>query len=263
MFQHDKELVSLIVAGTIMVLLLGIFIISFLFFYQKKHNTYLDERDVLQSKFQNELVKAQYEVQEQTMQTIGADLHDNIGQLLSLTSLTLHSIETEDVLKARQKIDAAIELTMHSIKEMRQLGKLLQGDQLVVLGLSEAIRYEINWLERSGNFEVSYLEDGEMPAGNSPDKDLILFRILQEILNNIIKHAKATLITIKLGYLGGKLHLKIMDNGIGFNPDELFVQQHGMGLHNIRKRAGIIGGEVSITSKLGEGTSLIIITAYP
>lgn len=197
------------------------------------------------------------------MQTIGADLHDNIGQLLSLTSLTLNSIEIENRLKSQQKIEAAIDLTLQSIKEMRLLGKLLQGDQLVVLGLPEAIRYQISWLERAGQYEISYNQESEMPAENNPNIDLILFRILQEILNNIIKHARATRINIKLDYQENLLLLQIEDNGIGFCTDGLPANQIGMGLQNISKRAAIVGGEVSIKSQMGEGTCVAIVIPYP
>ena len=262
MSENQTKISVAVITASLIFLIIALGLILLAFVYNRRKKRRIGEKELMKLTFESEQFKAQYEIQEQTMQTIGADLHDNIGQLLSLTSLTLHSIETED-LKVRQKIDAAIDLTMHSIKEMRQLGKLLQGDQLVVLGLSEAIRYEINWMERSGNFTISYLEDGELPAGNSAEKDLILFRILQEVLNNIVKHAKATLITIKLDYADGKLHLQINDNGIGFNAGELPLQQEGMGLHNIHKRAGIIGGDVSITSSPGEGTSVIVITTYP
>lgn len=213
--------------------------------------------------FEAEMAKTQLEVQEQTMQTIGADLHDNIGQLLSLTSLTLNSIEIGKPVKAKEKVDAAIDLTLRSIKEMRLLGKLLQGDQLVVMGLSEAVRHEIAWMERSGKYKVSYEDDGELPAVNNPDKDLIIFRILQEILNNIIKHAQATRVRIKLGYFDGSLQLQVNDNGKGFDAGNLDAGQHGMGLFNIQKRAGIIGGEVSIASRPGKGTRITIIIQYP
>ncbi|HEY4327057.1 MAG TPA: ATP-binding protein [Mucilaginibacter sp.] len=213
--------------------------------------------------FEAEIAKAQYEVQEQTMQTIGADLHDNIGQLLSLTSLTLNSIELDNLAKANEKINASIDLTLRSIKEMRLLGKLLQGDQLIALGLSEAIRHEVSWLERSGKFEIIYNPTEEMPAANNPDKDLIVFRILQEVLNNIMKHASATEICIKLEYIDQQLKLEIVDNGIGFDAENLPVEQRGMGLHNIQKRAAIIGGEANIISNPGEGTRVTIFIQYP
>jgi|GEM_PF-276155 len=210
------------------ILLIAIIIITAILYHNRKRSHKIDLLN-----FQNTLIQAQYEVQEQTMQTIGADLHDNIGQLLSLTSLTLNSIELDNAAKSRQKIDAAIDLTIRSIKEMRLLGKLLQGDQLMVLGLPEAIQYEINWLEKSGKYKVSYTDDGEMPAANNPDKDLIIFRIMQEILNNIIKHASATEISIKLEFPEGQLQLEITDNGIGFDSDNLPVEQRGMGLHGL------------------------------
>ncbi len=263
MFQQDSEFLTTIIVGTIILLLLGIFIISFLFFYQRKHNVYIEEKAHMQLTFDAEITKTQLEVQEQTMQTIGADLHDNIGQLLSLTSLTLNSIELDSDKKNRKKIDAAIDLTMRSIKEMRLLGKLLQGDQLVGMGLDEAIKYEINWIEKSGKYTVNYTNDGEMPAASSPDKDLILFRILQEVLNNIIKHAQATVISIKLEYEDSVLRLQVNDNGIGFDHADLQPGQSGMGLLNIQKRAGIIGGEANITSNPDEGTTITILTPYP
>jgi len=222
----------------------------------------MEEKAGMKLAFEAEIAKTQLEVQEQTMQTIGADLHDNIGQLLSLTSLTLNSVEVEHPKKAKEKVDAAIDLTLRSIKEMRLLGKLLQGDQLVVLGLPEAIRYEIAWMERSGKYKVTFLEDGDAPAAANHDKDLILFRILQEILNNIIKHAAATRIQIKLNFESPGLQLEVKDNGKGFTAESKDGQL-GMGLNNIHKRAAIIGAEVSIASRPGKGTRVAIAVSYP
>jgi len=263
MFQQDQQFISLIIAGTIMLLLLGVFIVSFLFFYQRKHNNHLLEKEILESQFQQILLQTQMEIREQTMQTIGADLHDNIGQLLSLTSLTLNSVKLEDAEKAQQKIDAALDLTMRSIKEMRLLGKLLQGEQLIGLGLCEAIRHEINWMEKSGQYMVNYDIEGEQPAQNNPDKDLILFRILQEVFNNIIKHSKAKEISIKLTYDEQGVRLQVIDNGTGFEVNNLPGDQKGMGLLNIQKRAEIVGGEIFIQSQPGEGTCIDIFIPYP
>ena len=223
----------------------------------------MEEKEMMKMTFESELIKTQLEVQEQTMQTIGADLHDNIGQLLSLTSLTLNSVELENPEKARQKIDAAIDLTVRSIKELRLLGKLLHGEQLMALGLTEAIRHEINWMEKSGQYQINFVHVHPIPAPGNTDKDLIVFRIVQEVLNNIIKHARATEINISLEYLAeGKLQLQITDNGIGFNSENP-VAGTGMGLLNIEKRAHIIGGEVAIHSNPGDGTIITIIIPYP
>lgn len=264
MQEMDKENIKgLIIVSTLIFLIAPVFVFSYVFIHNRRKKRHIEEKALMQLTFDAEITKTQLEVQEQTMQTIGADLHDNIGQLLSITSLTLNSIELDNDKKNRKKIDAAIDLTMRSIKEMRLLGKLLQGDQLVGMGLDEAIKYEINWIEKSGKYKVNYTNDGEMPAASSPDKDLILFRILQEVLNNIIKHAQATVISIKLEYEDSVLRLQVNDNGIGFNHADLQPGQVGMGLRNIQKRAGIIGGEANITSNPDEGTTIEILTPYP
>src|ERR1700744_5516422 len=138
---------DLILIAKLIFLLAPVFLILYILVINRRKKRDLEEKVQMKLAFDNEIVKTQLEVQEQTMQNIGADLHDNIGQLLSLSSLTLNSIQVDDQEKSGQKIQAAIDLTGRSIKEMRLLGKLLQGDQLIVLGLPEAIRHEINWLE--------------------------------------------------------------------------------------------------------------------
>lgn len=259
MLNTQQEIFNTIELMSIfLILLISIIIITAILYHNRKRSHKIDLAN-----FQNTLLQTQMEIREQTMQTIGADLHDNVGQLLSLTSLTLNSVKLEDTEKAQQKIDAALDLTLRSIKEMRLLGKLLQGEQLIGLGLCEAIRHEINWIEKSGQYAVSYDIEGEQPAQNNPDKDLILFRVLQEIFNNIIKHSKATDISIKLTYSQEGIRLQVIDNGTGFDIDHLPEDQKGMGLLNIQKRAEIVGGEVFIQSQPREGTCIEIFIPYP
>jgi len=262
-FSLDIDIYLILLAITVLLSGLTGFIIYFLTLYRKRQVLHSIEKEKQEIKFQQELLNTQIEVQEQTLQTIGADLHDNIGQLLSLTSLTLNSIELDSPDKAQQKIDAAIELNLKSIKEMRLLGKLLHGEQLLKLGLEEAIRSEISWIEKSGRFGIEYQVNGEQPCSNNADKDLIIFRITQEILNNIIKHSKASEITIKLDYREAGIRLQVLDNGTGFNIIEMPEEQRGMGLKNIQKRAEIVGGEIFIQSQPGEGTCVDITIPYP
>jgi two-component system, NarL family, sensor kinase len=259
----NDDIKELIIIATLIFLLAPTFLLLYIFVYNRRKKRHIEEKAQMKMIFDAELIKTQMEIQEQTMQTIGVELHDNIGQLLSLTSLTLNSIELDNPDKAQQKIDAAIELNLKSIKEMRQLGKLLHGEQLVKLGLDEAIRSEVNWIEKSGRFAVIYAVEGERSFTANTDKDLILFRITQEILNNIIKHSQAKEINIKLGYLDTGVRLQIIDDGAGFTVEELPEEQKGMGLKNIQKRAEIVGGEVFIQSQLGEGTFIDIFIPYP
>jgi len=173
------DISGLIIITTAIFLIAPTFIVVYIFVYNQRKKRHILEKQQMQLSFESEIAKTQLEVQEQTMQTIGADLHDNIGQLLSLTSQTLKSIELDNQAKARQKIDTSIDLTVRSIKEMRLLGHLLQGDQLVAIGLAEAIRQLISWMERSGRFEIVYTAGDEFAANGNADKDLIIFRITQ------------------------------------------------------------------------------------
>lgn len=257
-----EEIKNIILVATIIFLIAPTFIVVYMFIYNERKKRHIQEKAQMQLSFEAEMAKTQLEVQEQTMQTIGTDLHDNIGQLLSLTSLTLNSVELDDDPKTQKKVDAAIDLTIRSIKELRQLGKLLQGDQLLAQGLVEAIRHEVEWVERSGKFQVTYVASDDIPAGGNTGKDLIIFRIVQEALNNIIKHSSASHINIKIDYRDGLLNLYINDNGIGFDAAQLTPEKQGMGLHNIHKRAGIIGGQVHFRSTPGEGTGITIIIPY-
>jgi len=259
----NNDIKGLIIITTLIFLIAPAFLLLYIFIYNRRKKKHMEEKEQMKVIFDAELLKTQMEIQEQTMQTVGADLHDNIGQLLSLTSLTLNSIELDSPDKAQQKIDAAIELNLKSIKEMRLLGKLLHGEQLLKLGLEEAIRSEISWIEKSGRFAIEYQVNGEQPCSNNADKDLIIFRITQEILNNIIKHSKASEITIKLDYREAGIRLQVLDNGTGFNIIEMPEEQRGMGLKNIQKRAEIVGGEIFIQSQPGEGTCVDITIPYP
>lgn len=259
----DKNLPGLLVLATLVFLIAPCFLLVYIIIYNQRKKRHHTEKVAMKLAFEEEIVKTQLEVQEQTMQTVGADLHDSIGQLLSLTALTLGSIELEDLGKIQNKIDAAIDLTGRSIKELRQLGRLLHGEQAIAAGLDKAINQEITWIERSGRYKVHY-EYNTQPAGErDADKDLFVFRIVQEVLNNIIKHAEATEISIKLNYTALQMQLTIADNGRGFEPELLSPDKKGMGLHGMRKRASIIGGELKIISSPGNGSVLEIFIPYP
>lgn len=218
---------------------------------------------MMQQQFESELLKTQIEVQEQTMQTIATDLHDNIGQLLSLTNLTLSSVDLKNPEKATQKIDNSINLVNLSIKELRDLAKLLHGEQLIEIGLSHAIQQEINWLEKSERHHINASIELDDITVQVPNKDLIILRLLQEIFNNIIKHSEATDMFIKAHIKGKFLHLTVQDNGIGFDYDQTMKAKNGLGLHSLHKRVQLINGKILIKSSTSIGTTITIEIPYP
>jgi signal transduction histidine kinase len=221
------------------------------------------EKTAMKQKFESEMLQTRVEVQDQTMQSIATELHDNVGQLLSLTTLTLNSVNLNDGEKARKKIDNSLALVNKSIKELRELAKLLHGEQLVENGIGHAIDQEINWLNKAGSYELKINNQLTDLQITSPNKDLIILRLLQEIINNIIKHAQATYIQIDSHLANNILHLRVAENGVGFNPEELKSKKSGMGLNSIYKRIEMINGKLILNSTPGEGTSISIEVPYP
>lgn len=258
----SEDFTVLIIAGTAIFLIAPVFLIIYVGVYNRRKKKYSEEKKIMTEVFESEILKTEMEIKEQTMQTIGADLHDNIGQLLSLIALTLGSVELEDLNKARSKIESAINLTTKSIDELRRLGKLIQGERLISIGLKEAIEQEVRWLITSGKFEVKFTFSSKLTGRGNKDTDLILFRVFQEIINNIIKHAAASSISIDCQDKEELLVLRITDDGKGFDPDIFIGRENGLGISNIRKRVGILKGEVTIVSAKLRGTSTEIRIPY-
>jgi len=213
--------------------------------------------------FESELLKTHLEVQEQTMQTIATDLHDNIGQLLSLTTLTLNSVNLKDVKRSEEKIATSLSLVNKSIKELRDLAKILQGEQLLETGLGNALQQELDRLERIGGYELKVNNRLIDSSTSSPKKDLIILRLLQEIINNIIKHAAATCIEIDVHLTGEHLFLSVTENGVGFDYEQVKKQNRGIGLYSIHKRIEMIAGNIQISRLNPNGTIIAIEIPYP
>ncbi|MFC0513374.1 sensor histidine kinase [Mucilaginibacter angelicae] len=254
---------SLVVISTLIFLLAPVSILAYVIIYNKKKKDHLIEKEQMRVRFQEELEKTQIEIQEQTLQTVGADLHDNIGQLLSLTSLTLGSIELNEFSIEQTKVNAAIELTGRSIMELRLLGRIIQGTQILEMGLIDAILQELKWIEKSGRFKVNYTFGKISCESAENGKNLIIFRVLQESLNNIIKHSAATLIDIHLTCTNDTMKLIIIDNGKGFDPAIIHEKRSGMGLMHIFKRVSLMEGQLNIQSFPGGGCKIEVLIPYP
>lgn len=256
-----QDIKNLILLSTVIFLIGPVFIFLYVSTYYKKRKRHLNEKSEMRAHFETELLKTQMEVREQTMETIGADLHDNIGQLLSLVALTLNSIEPDHLTApVLSKIDSAVGVTMNAIEQMRLLGKLLQGGQLISWGLKEAVAQELNYLMKLGVYQINREVQAELPAMNDADRELIIFRIFQESINNIIKHAQAKTIWVSHFAQDDYIVLEVKDDGKGFDTSQ--TNYEGLGLTSIRKRAEIIGAVIEIHSVKQAGTKVIIKIPY-
>jgi two-component system, NarL family, sensor kinase len=258
-----QETIIAISAGTIVLGILGAFIISFLLIYQKKQQKNRLEREQLQVKFNQALLETQLEIQEQTLKTISQEIHDNIGQALTLAKLNLNTILPAADEQLHQKIVNSKELVSKAIGDLRDLSRSLDTDYVKEMGLQRAIEYELEMMQKTGTITTRLQVDGPMIRLDK-QKELILFRIVQETFNNIIKHAEATSLDVTIGYQQETLELRVADDGKGVDLTPLHEGNNnnfGLGIRNMHNRAKLIGADFSINSSLGKGTVVKIVLA--
>jgi two-component system NarL family sensor kinase len=262
MQKESSEIVITVIAVTITMLLLGALMVSFLYLYRKRYHRHLGEKEQLRLSYERELLKAQLEIQEQTFINISQEIHDNIGQMLSLAKLNLSTMDPNLPATLEQKIGDTKQLVGRAILDLRNLSHGLNTDYVSDLGLVKAIGRELEIIQRSGGLETELTTEG-LVYSIDKQSELIVFRIIQESLNNIVKHAGSQKIIIHLLYRPEKLLLSIRDNGKGFDLTPLsdnsnFNASFGLGIKNMHNRAQLIGAGFLISSTLDEGTCVTI-----
>ncbi|MFT3949546.1 MAG: ATP-binding protein [Agriterribacter sp.] len=245
-----------IYATVIVFLLISSFIVFFVIAYKRKQQQNLSEKQQLQSHFSQTLLQTQLEIQDQTLQHISRELHDNLGQIASLIKINLNTIQLENTAKAAQKIEDTRELTRQLITDLKGLSVRLNSDRITQYGLIKTLQAETERINRTDAFSASFDATGTDPT-LTPEKSIILYRMIQEIINNIIKHSEAKHIDIKLNATENLFILVFRDDGIGFNVAEK-LNNSGAGLLNLQNRAKLINAQLTIQSTPGNGTVFTI-----
>lgn len=254
MSQQASEILITILGGSAILLLLGLTLIFLIVVYRKKQKEYFYQKEQLEESFRKELLKAQLETQEQTFHSLSQELHDNIGQVLSLAKLNMSVIELNSKGEMDESISQTKNLLNTAINDLRDISKTLNTDYVKEKDLAESIERELGMLRRTRKFEADMQVEGT-PFFISAERRLILFRIIQESLNNIVKHAGATFITVYLQYDQDSLLILIKDNGHGFDIEHT---SKGVGLLNMKHRSAMIESTVSVESQPGKGTTVTI-----
>jgi two-component system, NarL family, sensor kinase len=253
---HTDLIITLLV-GMVIFLLLVAFIITFVLIYQRRRARQRQLISELTVNFEHELLKSQLEIQEQTLQTISEEVHDNIGQVLTLAKLTL-AAGTNDINVLNEQRATSRQLISKAISDLRDLSKSLSTDKINEIGLPKAIELQLAILNRTGQLTTKFSVAGDMMAFPVA-QELLIFRIFQELMNNAIKHAQASHLEVQLDCKPGGLWLITSDNGCGFDTVNRPADVHsGLGLKSIEKRVALFHGTIDITSKPGEGTRISI-----
>jgi signal transduction histidine kinase len=201
-----------------------------------------------------EIAEAVIVAQEKERREIGLELHDNVNQILAGSLMYLGLLKKE--LKVESDLYKDIEkLITEAIQEIRTLSHNLIPPSLNELELGDALNHIISIAKKTTEFDIQKDLYDFKESEISNDLKLTIYRIIQEQFNNILKHARAKHIFIRLFQEGNKVILCIKDDGRGFNPE---TTTHGVGLINIQTRASLFSGEVKIISSPGNGTEVIV-----
>jgi signal transduction histidine kinase len=263
MLESDHEIyVAAVASASLMVFLAGVVGYA-IFKYQRRMQLHFQEISRMKAAYEKELLRSQLEIQEQTMQTVAQEIHDNVGQLLSLIKINLGTLPPTDDPQAVEKLVNTSAYLNRAIGDLRGLSKALSGEHRLRAGLVAALRAELDAIRDTGVVETALTQIGDETRPD-PRHELILFRIAQEMINNALKHARAKNIRVSLDYSVGRLNLTIADDGVGFDTGRVIAQSGGgSGLPNIQTRAKLIGADVTIRSAVGRGTTTVLSLPIP
>ena len=254
------DIYFLIFACVFLFFILIFFLVIFFNHYRNKQRRNLLEKEELKTAFRNTLLQSQLEIQEQTFNDISQEIHDNVGQVLSLAKVQISIMnESDDI--SKESLTEVKHNISHAINDLRNIAKSLNSDRIRSTNIHAAVISEVERINKSKIICIQFDTAGDEAEIND-QKKLILFRIIQESLQNIIKHAQATEVTIFFHYLPECLQVIVRDNGKGFDLSEAMQNNGGLGLNNIRTRALLTGGSSNIESILNKGTTLTLKIPY-
>ena len=253
--KPQEDILITVVIASVFFILIGSFLLIIVFIFFRKQRKNKEEKEEMKNHFEQTLLKTQLEIQEQAFAYISQEIHDNIGQILSLVRLNLNTLGST---VAEEKISLTDELLGKAIRDLRDLSHNLQNNRIHDIGIIESIKQLLFSLEKTGRYTTRFSTSDHFHILD-PNTDIILYRMIQEIINNIIKHAAANIIEVTINSDPEITTLIISDNGQGFDWEILKKDSPGIGLQNIANRAKLINGSIDIKSEPGNGT---IITLY-
>ena len=201
------------------------------------------------------ITQATIAAQEQQKANISRELHDNVNQILMSAKLFMDTAKRIPD-QSNELLDKAIEYQLLALQEIRKLSKSLSTSNVKTVGLKESIADVVRNLELLQQFDIEFIFNEKVENKLSDDQKLMIFRIIQEQTNNIIKYSEAKSVQIMINMANSILHLVISDDGVGFDTTDKSTK--GIGFLNIISRADVYNGKVNIVSSPGNGCTLEI-----
>lgn len=260
-----SEIIVAFIAITIVLVLLVLFLISFAILFQRRQAQFRAEKQATAEAHAREQLQTQLETQNQTLQQIAEDIHDHVGQLLSLMTLQLQVLadEVRD-LPALTRVEAVQESLRTTLSDVRDLTKMLHTDTVRQFGLHHCLKQDLDRITRTRRYRATFVSTGTR-YDLGTDTDILVYRMAQESLTNAIKHARCKTITLTTDYQPNQFTLTVQDDGTGFTPiigQNNSPQTNGLGLANLYRRSALLGGQCRIVSQPGQGTCIEIVLPH-
>ncbi|MBX2899356.1 MAG: tetratricopeptide repeat protein [Cyclobacteriaceae bacterium] len=250
-----KNFINLLLAGSVV----SILIILFFMYYSFKQRRLLQEKRISNLEAEKQLLASEAVIkgQEEERGRLAKDLHDGLGGLLSGVKFSFANMKSNVVLDAAnaQAFERSLDMLDNSIAELRRVAHNMMPEVLVKFGLHEALKSYCDSIQQSGIFKVDFQSLGN-EVRLASNTEIILYRIVQELLNNASKYAKASTVLVQLAFHENEIGITVEDNGIGFDVAKTNYST-GAGWSNIRARVDYLKGTLDVTSGTN-GTSVHI-----
>lgn len=247
-----SELAPLMIGSTIIILLLTSLIVTYLFINQKRKLRYVHQLTTLKNTYDRELLQTKLEIQDETLKTVSRELHDNVGTIVSIALVHVKTIIPGIEEKQQQKMNEISGLLNEAIDTLRDISKSINSDNIARYGWLHCFNQEVERIRKTKMFTIT-TEVAGVEFLLESSSQLILFRLLQEALTNIIKHAEAREVNVKIMFSGEQLRILLADNGKGFDSNR---SPEGSGLRNMQARAAMMPASLAIYSIPGTGTTI-------
>lgn len=255
--DYEKEIVAIILYTSCFLMVVAVALIVFFYFSRKKIIQKEIEKKNLEIQYQKEQLHAVLFTQEEERKRIAQDLHDDISSKLNIVSLNAHLLSAPDLTRAEtQEItDNIINLTGKALENSRKIAHNLLPPVFEKFGLNAGVEELCEEFETSKAVKVFYKNEIDFDDRDI-DRHLHIFRILQELMNNSLRHGKATEIWISFTTVLNIPTCNYEDNGIGFDSND--TEHHkGLGMKNIESRVSFLNGNINISSHINKGISVI------
>lgn len=245
--ENQQKKTQLIIGISILLVIAG----TFLFIYnQKKQQQKAELAEAEKLRFKDVI-----EAEEKERSRIAQELHDGLGQLLSTARLNVAGLEDSVLAENKPDLDRALKIIDDACVEVRSISHNMMPSALIRLGLIPAINELVNNINATKALKIDFTNNVDASVGKS--LDITIYRVVQEVLNNMIKHAKADHISMSILKIAGELEIIMKDNGIGFDTNML-KESKGMGWKNIFSRVSMLDGNIKLESEPKKGTMIYI-----